>query len=296
MDCSSASRDACEVCWSGCTGQGCPGPIDEDNNAICTGAPAHWTCAERFFGDGSLCHCGCGALDSDCGSNDIDECDRCDFEGSCSAGECPGTIDPDNNVTCDQPPAPAGWTCFYGYYADGSICHCGCGVVDLDCPDDSIDSCDSCETCSNGVPCADKIDPDDTTSCAAPPAGWECRADTYLDGYSCNCGCGVFDPDCESLEVLSCDVCSTYYGGCVDDYDCGDIDPEDNTRCVDSAPPEWNCDRDTYGDGACDCGCGVRDLDCASGDPSDCEFCDAEGSCSDSSCSDLDEEDNAVCL
>lgn len=303
MDCASASRDDCEVCWAGCTGEGCPGPIDAENNAICTGISLNWTCSERFWRDGLLCHCGCGALDPDCGANAIDaieNCDRCDFEGSCSAGECPGTIDPDHISTCDPPDPPAEWVCYAGFYADGTTCHCGCGAVDLDCPDASIASCQNCEGCGYPDACDITIDPEDIASCRPTPPGWECSdytyGDGYADGYACHCGCGVIDPDCESLAGTSCDVCSVEYGSCADDYGCTGIDPDDNTRCVDDAPPEWNCDPDTYGDEACDCGCGARDLDCASESPSACDFCDAEGSCSDAACSDLAADDNAVCV
>jgi len=300
MDCASASVVDCEVCWTGCTGEGCPGPIDADNNAICTGVSLHWTCSERFWADGLLCHCGCGALDPDCEANDIEACDRCDFEGSCSAGECPGTIDPDNVAGCDQPGPPPEWTCYGGFYADGSTCHCGCGAVDLDCPDDSVDSCQNCEICSYAAACELTVDPEDNSSCLPTPAGWTCSdypyGDGYADGYSCHCGCGIPDPDCESLAASSCDTCSVEYGSCAEDYDCTGIDPEDNTRCVDSAPAGWTCDPETYNDEACDCGCGVRDLDCASGDPGVCELCDADGSCSDAGCSNLAEDDNAVCV
>ncbi len=299
MDCASASVDDCEVCWAGCTGEGCPGPIDPADNAICTGVSRQWTCSERFWGDGVLCHCGCGALDPDCDANDIEACDRCDFEGSCSAGECPGTIDPDNVALCDQPSPPPDWVCYAGFYADGSVCHCGCGAVDLDCPDDSVDSCQNCETCSYGNTCDVSVDPEDISSCRPAPDGWTCSdyiyGDGYADGSVCHCGCGVIDPDCASLAASSCDACSVGYGSCAEDYSCKGIDPEDNTRCTDSAPAGWACDPETYGDEACDCGCGVRDLDCASSDPGVCDLCDAEGSCSDASCSNLVEDDNTVC-
>lgn len=299
LDCASASRDDCEVCWTGCTGEGCPGPIDADNNAICTGVSRQWNCDERFWRDGVLCHCGCGALDPDCDANDIEACDRCDFEGSCSAGECPGTIDPRNVALCDPPNPPAEWTCYAGFYADGSICHCGCGAVDLDCPDDNVDSCQNCETCSYENACDVSVDPEDVGSCRPAPDGWTCSdypyGDGYADGSVCHCGCGVIDLDCASLAASSCDTCAVEYGSCAEDYECTGIDPEDNTRCIDGAPSGWTCDPDTYGDEACDCGCGVRDLDCASGNASACELCDAEGSCSDAGCSNLVEDDNAVC-
>lgn len=32
------------------------------------------------------------------------------------------------------------------------------------------------------------------------PAEWRCYADLYADGYSCDCGCGIVDPDCRFPE------------------------------------------------------------------------------------------------
>jgi hypothetical protein len=117
----------CTVCYNGCSNESCPGTIDEADNTICTGVPYAWTCQDRFFNDGNLCHCGCGFPDPDCDSQELDACDRCNFEGSCSAQDCPGTIDPDNNAYCEQPDPPEGWTCGYYRYADGRQCDCGCG-------------------------------------------------------------------------------------------------------------------------------------------------------------------------
>ncbi len=295
-DCASESRDECDSCTHGCSMDACPGPIDPDDNTICTGVPYAWTCADRFYGDGRLCHCGCGALDPDCASRDGDACDRCAFEGSCSRQECPGTIDPDNNASCERPAPPDGWTCDWYYYGDGSSCDCGCGVVDIDCRSNSIDECSSCGACGS-YRCPGRVDPDDIGSCAPPPDDWTCSDYTYADGYSCDCGCHAPDPDCDSALPSACTNCSPGNGSCVDDYSCRGLDPDDNSRCTDSAPETWDCDIETYGDGACDCGCGVRDLDCEDGTIGACEFCNVAGSCSDDACpGSIDEEDNAVCV
>lgn len=46
------------------------------------------------------------------------------------------------------------------------------------------------------------------------PTGWECSAEQYGDGFICECGCGVPDPDCDdpANEVLGCGAGAT----CVD--------------------------------------------------------------------------------
>lgn len=295
IDCASASRTDCVVCSSGCSDEVCPGPIDAEDNSICTGPPRTWNCDDRFYRDGSLCHCGCGALDPDCTSAELAACDACDMEGSCSAQPCPGTIDADDNAHCEHPPPPEGWTCSSFAYADGSTCDCGCGAPDLDCVDNDIDTCENCYGC-DGYNCWARLDPEDPTQCFLPPEAWHCDEWLYLDGYSCDCGCGAVDPDCESERGSICEYCRPYAGSCANDYNCSNIDPTNNARCDDDPPEEWTCNPDYYGDKACDCGCGVRDLDCASGDVGECDFCDAPGSCSTSVCpGTIDETDNAVC-
>lgn len=62
-------------------------------------------------------------------------------------------------------------------------------------------------------------------------------------------------------------------------------------------PPGWNCDAQFYGDGACDCGCGVIDVDCPDATVASCEFCDAAGSCNTGPCpGTINPVDNATCV
>lgn len=291
-DCSSAAVSACEQCYYGCADSACPGPIDAANNAICTGVPVRWTCAARFYNDGSLCHCGCGVADPDCENGTRDVCDRCDFEGSCSARACPGTIDPNDNAVCEHPSPPPEWICSSYRYADGTYCDCGCGVIDLDCATNDITLCESCYYC--GWNCQSQVDPANIAECRQPPPEWECDRQWYADGYDCTCGCGAPDPDCQSPLASACASCPQYQGSC-SAYGCAEINPDDNSRCNPTAPTGWVCDDDWYGDRACDCGCGAVDVDCASPNRSDCDFCPA-GSCSPSNCSTISDSNNAVCV
>jgi hypothetical protein len=48
-----------------------------------------------------------------------------------------------------------------------------------------------------------------------PPAGWTCGAAKYADGGSCDCNCGVEDPDCLALFPVT---------GCSAGQFCGDKD------------------------------------------------------------------------
>jgi hypothetical protein len=45
-------------------------------------------------------------------------------------------------------------------------------------------------------------------------------------------------------------------------------------------PGAWTCNPSYYGDGSCDCGCGVIDSDCPDALIASCEWCDVTGSCS----------------
>lgn len=296
-DCASASRNECDTCSYGCSNEGCPGPIDAANNAICTGVPSSWSCLARFYGDGEICNCGCGAHDPDCADDTVASCDRCDFNGSCSARECPGTISPDNNAYCERPEPPDGWTCGWYQYGDGYSCDCGCGVPDIDCPNDTdIAYCTNCSACG-ATACPGLIDPNDIGKCVPPPADWECQLFYYGDGY-CDCGCGAPDPDCHGTSKDLCQRCDPANGSC-SSYTCGTIQPNNNALCTDSAPPEWTCARRYYRDQACDCGCGVRDPDCADGTLDVCKFCNDPGSCSTAakcSMSNIDPSDNSKCL
>jgi hypothetical protein len=46
---------------------------------------------------------------------------------------------------------------------------------------------------------------------------------------------------------------------------------------VEPMPSGWTCDPTYYFDGNCDCGCGIRDRDCADGTFASCEYCNCDG-------------------
>jgi hypothetical protein len=61
-------------------------------------------------------------------------------------------------------------------------------------------------------------------------------------------------------------------------------------------PAAWACDWSYYGDGSCDCGCGVKDSDCKDSMASSCDYCDDPGSCSTDQCpGSIDPTDNSTC-
>jgi hypothetical protein len=275
IDCPNARADACGSCpITGCARYLDCSTIDPNDNTICTSPPTSWTCGAATYRDGS-CDCGCGFWDPDCSTKEASSCQACATAGSCSHQVCPGTIDPGNNARCVQPAPPAGWTCSAESYADSHTCDCGCGIQDPDCPRNTPDVCIHCGC---GIRCPDSVDAADPTHCAPPPPTWTCPTAAYGDSQ-CDCGCGALDVDCETNATNQCELCD----GCARGH-CQLIDPSDNTQCL--FPSEWTCGSATFGDGTCDCGCGLVDLDCESSLKSNCQRCDAPGSCSNVACAD----------
>jgi hypothetical protein len=79
--------------------QNCGGGETCNGNGVCL-SPS-WTCDPDYFGDEFFCDCGCGVVDSDCMDATVGSCDFCANTGSCSAQDCPGTINPTNNAVCN---------------------------------------------------------------------------------------------------------------------------------------------------------------------------------------------------
>jgi hypothetical protein len=288
VDCSKADLDVCENCnlLGSCNRDECPGRIDPDDITTCLAPPKEWICSPAAYGDGKVCDCGCGAQDLDCPNSKLASCDSCQTVGSCSFSACPGKLTPDDNSTCYVPPA---WTCDPFYYGDGE-CTCGCGVVDVDCPDRKASSCVNCPSTCVGPNCSGIV-ADDNAYCTNPPATWNCAQRLYHDGSVCDCGCGDVDPDCTGGGIDTCDKCDSP-GSCSVLACPGLIDTEQNSRCTRPQPPEgWLCYQGLYGDAYCDCGCGVIDIDCLGTSADLCEHC---GRCS-GDCQNLDPADPLQC-
>ena len=82
--------------------------------------------------------------------------------------------------------------------------------------------------------------------------GWTCEVSRYMDGATCDCDCGVPDPDCDNcaLPVRGCPAASR----CV----------QQNGRPVCETHAGWTCANlcgYNASDG-CDCKCGIWDPDC----------------------------------
>ncbi len=131
---------------------------------------------------------------------------------------------------------------------------CGDGICSG--PENGLNCDADCVTeCGDGV-CEPGEDPDCIDCRAGVPVGWTCELSWYDAGDGCDCGCGIYDPDCDdpSQDIPNCDPGQT----CNADGVC----EGEPTGPV--APEGWICDAAFYdaGDG-CDCGCGIIDPDCA---------------------------------
>jgi hypothetical protein len=120
---------------------------------------------------------------------------------------------------------------------------------------------------------------------------WKCLPAALGDGRTCDCGCGIPDPDCDGSGVESCDVCAQV-GGCAFATCPSNVAQDDNARC--EVPEGWTCGVRSFGDGFCDCGCGVLDSDCGGKSSQHCLAC-PFGGCSRDFCGTIDPNDNSIC-
>lgn len=191
------------------------------------------------------------------------------------------------------------WTCATAFYGSGDGCDCGCGVTDPDCRNEGVNACKWCGnpgSCGGvGNDCPGAIHPDDNAVCDVTKA-WTCDLALYDSGGDCDCGCGLFDPDCKNSKATACDTC-TAAGSCADPAttDCiGAIHAVNNAVCTPF--PGWTCDPTFYGSNdGCDCGCNIKDPDCSGGNA--CDFCNEIGSCAEGemNCNSIDPNDTGLC-
>lgn len=115
---------------------------------------------------------------------------------------------------------PSGWTCDPAYYGEGVVgaCDCGCSVADADCsggctaPGCTDSACDYCHDSTGGdIACGGG-----TGGTGGGTSSWLCDPTYYGEGLasSCDCGCGIEDPDCggagctdPSCSASACNYC-----------------------------------------------------------------------------------------
>ena len=153
------------------------------------------------------------------------------------------------------------WICDDDWYEDGD-CNCGCGAPDPDCADNTRASCKYilCEYTGGSV----YIDRNwlCIPQCTAETESEICPADLpHCRGTHCaEC---INDDHCPGDDRCLNEIC----GNCTSDDDCN------GRSCLNHhcQAGEWTCPESYYGDGECDCGCGVKDVDCADGSLASCQ-------------------------
>ena len=195
---------------------------------------------------------------------------------------------------------PQGWTCDPGFFGDGS-CDCGCGVQDSDCANAELATCEfnSCpDPAGSGTVVPVRTNPTQCTTNACGDAvladAEECDDGNTTPGDGCSATCTT-EPgfDCNTDRLTStCGtvVCSDGVVSGAEECDDGNATAGDgcSATCTVEAgfscptagqpctavPSGFTCDPLFYGDGFCDCGCGVDDLaaDCPNGATADACF------------------------
>jgi hypothetical protein len=240
-----------------CHASGCDSCHDAAGKTVACDVPeTRWRCASGQRGDG-VCDCGCGEDDPDCDG------DGCATPG-CGASACTTCHDAFGRAL----PCPGSWTCPPARFGDGLACDCGCGRADPDCGEDGCGE-NGCEAEGCDVRWGEDGAP-------IRPASWSCAMADFAGGDGCDCGCGALDPECT--------------GGCADPGcrapGCGQC----WARGGAAFECRWSCAPERYGSGgACDCGCGLDDPDCAGDLGCSAPGCSANGcaSCFDASGAEL---------
>jgi hypothetical protein len=131
-----------------------------------------------------------------------------------------------------QQAVPTSWTCPESYYGTNDGCDCNCGAPDPDCTRNGDcgnwnwpDMSSTCDMLRAKYVCSGNTESSCPTE--APyecvfvsggsydfdfdydngPDGWTCSPSYYNTNDGCDCGCGIWDPDCDDADahVYNCD-------------------------------------------------------------------------------------------
>jgi len=112
----------------------------------------------------------------------------------------------------------------------------------------------------------------DNTPLRTTPLEWHCPEWMYGTDSGCDCFCGSWDPDCNSVDNGQNDCTEGLGGKCVSagvceyavplvDTNSGTCQDEDATPITN--PECWHCEAHLFNDSlACNCECGLWDPDC----------------------------------
>lgn len=252
--CALANGAAVCICDDGYDAQGltCVESQDPCNGVTCSG---QGVCIDN---NGTpVCQCNDGYTPSADRQECIADGDPCAGVTCSNNGTCESTADT-VQCNCDPGYSAVGLTCVSdGDPCDGVTCS-GQGTCEANGGTPTC-NCDPGFT-PEGLDCVEEVELDGGPGPGdEPPEEWTCAAALYADG-DCDCGCGAPDPQCADETATSCDV---------NHCDEGEPRNDDNTKCF---PSEWLCFGEFWGDGECDCGCGITDVDCPATTADVCDF------------------------
>jgi hypothetical protein len=296
----------------------------------CVSGITGWTCNPAWYDSGFVddCDCGCGIIDPDCGGDvTVGACDYCGDYGSCDQGNlCPGFIDPADNSQCTSATATCGDNLAEGgEWCDGPDLRLqDCTTIGLGFAGGTL-ACDtSCQfdisQCTDAV-CGNNVqegfehcDGNDLQGAGCTDLGLgfgggtlACDASCQFNTSQCTmpiCGDnstgGVEECDGTDMGIFATYPNCADWGWTAGTITCTAGCEADFSACTGgSAPAGWTCIDEWYGDGGCDCGCGVQDSDCADATVAVCVYCGEVGACTDlgAACpANINPTDNSQCI
>ncbi|MGC4120806.1 MAG: lamin tail domain-containing protein [Myxococcales bacterium] len=297
-----------------------------ESNEDCDGSNLNGkSCLTQGFASGSLkCNattckfdtsscvaCGNGALDSG------EECDGSNLNGKscltqgfasgtlkCNAATC--KFDTSSCIACGNGALDSGEecdgsnlnnkTCLTQGFASGTL-KCNATTCKLDtssciaCGNGTLDAGEDCDGSNlSGKTCLTQGFASGTLKCNAT-----CKFDTSSCVAAPTCGNATLDSgeECDGSNLNGKSCASLGYAG-------GSLTCSSGCKLIKSActvPDGWTCTATYFGDGSCDCGCGIKDLDCANATLAACKWCDDPGSCNTADCpGTIDPTDNSKCV
>ena len=232
-----------------------PGPVAEcTTNADCTDASKPVCDNGTCVADSTVSE-GC-ATNDDCTNPALPICDN----GTCVADSATPSNCAADEYEIDGNCYAEGDACnssiFVEACVDNTVVYCYDNVIEvIDCGADGY----SCEVIQDGhiADCFDAT----TDACAAGDE--DIKVCAYYGYYSADMSCEeTVDGDYYYYYV---DPTGMTWNEC--ESSCDDV----TGQCIE-VPTEWTCEASYYGDGSCDCGCGVVDYDCADASYESCEY------------------------
>jgi len=152
-----ACDDSNTAAGDGCRAD-CLGTEECGDSMLDTAAGEQCDDGNIVAGDGCDDRCENEPVEGPCGDGVLNIGEECDDGNAANGDGCEGCV-----VTLSD-----AWTCDPALFNAGDGCECGCGQVDADCADATVESCDYCGgqgACNPNDPTCQQLNLDDNSSC-----------------------------------------------------------------------------------------------------------------------------------